>query len=545
MQGRLRNVRRAGRFSIVDLEGVVCASVASRIDALGVGRYQFAVFVAIGFFAMCESLQMGAISSLHAALGRAFNLSPSSRAWLVAVTYAGEGVGTILAGPMCDLLGRRLALLTSNITIVLAMYATGRLPTFAPLSLLVALRFLSGAAVGMGAVAACVLAVESCPTSFRARLMFGLTFMGSLGYLLSAVGLHIYMPHFGEEPTDRWRQFCLFMSVPAMVSVCLVSLLCESPSFLAVRGDVDKCVSVLNTIAASNGHGAVGQIQLPAPLTVEQQEREQSRNVGQSWMQRITFAGMFVSSYVCMLALLSMIDVCRSFFVGGFSYILKDIYNAANVGSVISGTMINIIASLAPLFGILLAQPFLWLGIRRVAVAAAGIAAFSMAALVTESVRSMPIVLLSLVMAAKLSFGPLAAAVSLFKAESFPTEVRASAFAFVTVFARVGCTAAPTLVELLKDDSTSDLASNDSLSVYIFVLMCSVVLCGVSMLFVPGSDGSSVELEDYVVKAVLGHKNDSLTAKDSHDIWQQGETDGSSSDGTSDSSRNYGSTCRA
>ena len=51
--------------------------------------------------------------------------------------------------------------------------------------------------------------------------MFAIMFFNSLGYLLEAFGLAIFMPQFGESPEDSWRGMSLFAVGPALISLFL------------------------------------------------------------------------------------------------------------------------------------------------------------------------------------------------------------------------------------------------------------------------------------------------------------------------------------
>merc|ERR1712060_249187 len=95
-------------------------------------------------------------------------------------------------------------------------------------------------------------------------------------------------------------------------------------------------------------------------------------------------------------------------------------------------------------------------------------------------------------MLVKLTYGPLVTAISLIKAEAFPTEVRASAFSLISVVAKFACMLAPSLIEEMRGSGWS----TRSLDTYLLFLCGSVLACGIIMIRVPGADGN--ELADYV-----------------------------------------------
>lgn len=101
------HVRRRGRFSVVDIEGLATATVSSRLDSLGLGAYQLVVLLGVGCASLCESLEMGAVAPMHTALAEAFALSPASRTALPLFVCMGGIFGMLLTGPLCDKWGRK------------------------------------------------------------------------------------------------------------------------------------------------------------------------------------------------------------------------------------------------------------------------------------------------------------------------------------------------------------------------------------------------------------------------------------------------------
>merc|ERR1719235_1652798 len=85
------------------------------------------------------------------------------------------------------------------------------------------------------------------------------------------------------------------------------------------------------------------------------------------------------------------------------------------------------------------------------------------------------VVLLTLVVAVKLSYGPLAALMSTLKVQSFPTEFRASAFGVVTLLSKVGTILAPTIAEVFRGEGTWDTSE---LASYIAILSAGIGASG-------------------------------------------------------------------
>jgi len=485
---------------VVNLEGLASSTVHTRLDAIGWGPYQLLLMMIIGFAMLTESLEMGALAPIHTALAHNFGFSDAARSALPAMVFAGSGFGLAIAAPLSDRYGRKLALQMSLAMIALVMCSTASLPSTASVHVILTLRFLAGAAAAMPIPAGFALAVESCPRENRASLVFGISFLGSVGYLLAAIGVKVFMPHFGEVSTDSWRAFCFFTAVISVVSVPLITLLQESPCFLAVKGDAENCVFVLDAIAVKNEQSLLGSFALP-----EMAHQSPPCN-GESWYdQMVNSTSALLSSHLRIFVLLAIIDSCRTFFVSGSSYLWKDLlYQVSddNESSYLNASSLNIVASISPLIGLVLAERFVYLGVRRVTFFTALVATLSLVALMRTGIRSSPLSLLVCIMLTKVTYGPLGTCIILIKVEAFPTVVRVSAFSMISIVSKLACAFAPTLVELLKSGETADSWTEDGLSAYLTLLAFCALTSGVMALTVPGSGGDGTPLNDYAGEKV-------------------------------------------
>merc|ERR1719454_1566690 len=91
-----------------------------------------------------------------------------------------------------------------------------------------------------------------------------------------------------------------------------------------------------------------------------------------------------LGSHLRIFVLLAVIDSCRTFFVSGSSYLWKDLFYQVfdeTSNSYFSPANLNIIASISPLFGLVLAERFVYLGVRRVTFLTAIVATSALMAL--------------------------------------------------------------------------------------------------------------------------------------------------------------------
>jgi len=115
----------------------------------------------------------------------------------------------------------------------------------------------------------------------------------------------------------------------------------------------------------------------------------------------------------------------------------------------------------------------------------------------SEHIRTGALPLLACVMAVKLTYGPLNTCIALIKAESFPTEIRVSAYSLISMVSKVTCTVAPTLIEAWKGDESAASWKRGSLLYYFACLMSCATLCGLLTLAIPGRSGDGRPLKDY------------------------------------------------
>jgi predicted MFS family arabinose efflux permease len=98
--------------------------------------------------------------------------APHSLEWLLASAGLGSALGALAIGPLADRVGRRSPLIAGSIAFVVLSIAQGFADSFA---LLLALRLLAGAAVGVAYASASALAADLVPYQRRGRTMGSFT----------------------------------------------------------------------------------------------------------------------------------------------------------------------------------------------------------------------------------------------------------------------------------------------------------------------------------------------------------------------------------
>merc|ERR1712012_1166587 len=132
------------------------------------------------------------------------------------------------------------------------------------------------------------------------------------------------------------------MGAAPLLSLPFLVCICESPLFLAVRGDIGGAIKVLETMAHMNGR------QMPAHVSLPERRHEDSRSMTEQFLDRMGAVSTLLATHAKLLVLLSVIDGARSFMTGGSSYLFPDLFH--KVGD--CGRWMNLLASVAPLIGL-------------------------------------------------------------------------------------------------------------------------------------------------------------------------------------------------
>jgi hypothetical protein len=207
-----------------------------------------------------------------------------------------------------------------------------------------------------------------------------------------------------------------------------------------------------------------------------------------------------------LLCLLAFVDLSRCFMVSGSSYIWPQLFSHADTVGFMSPTTMNIVASFSPMVGLVLGGCAIF-SARRMTMLGSLIATVGFGFLTNDYIRTTGPDLLACVIMVKLTYGPLHASINLMKAESFPTEIRATAFSVVSIAANAGGMAAPTLAEIMKGESWTAASQTG----YMKILMAAILSCGLVAWMVPAQCGDGAQLEDLGATA---KKDDERSSKD-------------------------------
>jgi MFS transporter, SP family, arabinose:H+ symporter len=217
-----------------------------------------ALIVAIGGFLM--GFDISVVSGVLRFVEAEFELGPLQLGWVVASVPLTAALGMLASGPLSDRLGRRPVLQIAAVLFGLSAIASAMAPDF---STLVVARMLGGFGVGAALIVAPMYIAEMAPPASRGRfvsfnqlnIVVGISAAFFSNYLILTLG------ESGAAWTEalrlgewNWRWMLGIETLPALAYLLALSLVPESPRWLAMRGRDAEATEVLERVA---GAGAV------------------------------------------------------------------------------------------------------------------------------------------------------------------------------------------------------------------------------------------------------------------------------------------------
>ncbi len=174
-----------------------------------------------------------------------FQLGDLGLGWAFSSLLFGCIVGTVVAGRVTDLWGRRRVLLAVAVLFALTTVATGLALSFATFILA---RFLGGLAVGGASIVAPMYVAEIAPATLRGRLCAFYQLSITVGILAS------YCINYLLRDVGPWNWRWMFISgaIPSVVFVLMLLRAPETPRFLFKSGRRDEAFALLCRITGES-----------------------------------------------------------------------------------------------------------------------------------------------------------------------------------------------------------------------------------------------------------------------------------------------------
>ena len=234
------------------------------LDRLPLGRFHRRLLLASGIGWLFDSMDVGLISFVVAALVTQWKLHPYQVGYIVSAGFVGMFVGAAVAGILADRFGRK-PLFQS--TLLIYSLATGLCALANGLGMLLGIRFLVGLGLGGELPVASTLVSELSPARRRGLMIVLLESFWAYGWVVAAIIGYFVIPRFG------WRVAFLIGTLPALYVLLLRRGVPESPRFLEARGrqdEAEKVIERVQTGSKKDGQAAATAVRHAKESPVEQ-----------------------------------------------------------------------------------------------------------------------------------------------------------------------------------------------------------------------------------------------------------------------------------
>lgn len=426
---------------------LIDVSGSRHIDDAVMNRFhvRVAAYTTGGYF--CDGYILGSIGLVIPMISGPMGLGPLWQGLIGASALAGITLGALIFGPITDRVGRQKILVFDLVVFVVASLA--QLFVQGPVLLLV-LRLILGMAMGADYAIGPALLAEFVPARRRGTLLSSLNMVWTIGFVAS-YGAGLWIQAAGGD--DAWRWMLASGAVPALVTLALRLGTPESPRWLVAQGRVEEARKIVKTYI-----GPAYDVD-PAPPAAEPPRYRELFSA--RYRKRLIFAGVFW--------------LCQVFPYFGIGTFLPSVLGALGMGDGLTGEIwYNIILAVGAVAGFLIMD---LLPRRKFTIWSFGIVAIALLMLAVRPDGPIGFVLPTLLVMA-LVISAAADLESVYPAEVFPTEVRASGVGLAAAISRVGAALSTFVMPTILDGA--------GIGATMFVLL-GVVLAGlvVSVLYAP------------------------------------------------------------
>ncbi|MDS9466238.1 MFS transporter [Paracoccus sp. MBLB3053] len=263
----------------------------------GAGRFQQRLLGIFGLVWAADAMQVLAIGFTAASIATSFGLTVPQALQTGTLFFLGMFAGATLFGRIADRIGRRNVLLLTVLCDALFGLASAFAQDF---TMLLALRFLTGMAVGGTLPVDYALMAEFLPPRNRGRWLVWLEGFWAVGTIV--IALTAWIAHLAGA-AEAWRWIFGVAALPAVIGVVMRLWVPESPMFLLRHGKEEKARAVVNRVLAGNGARHLGpETRLVAPAAPEVGQgifgpelRRRSLAIFATWfLVSVSYYGVFV-----------------------------------------------------------------------------------------------------------------------------------------------------------------------------------------------------------------------------------------------------------
>lgn len=230
-------------------------TLAEIYNKIGLGFYQWRLFVIAGLAFMSDSIEVGVITFLESEVEKIWDIGGYEKNALAIVVFVGEFLGCFVWGPLADRIGRKKTFMLANCALLVFGCLSAAAPNF---WCLVIMRGLVGLSIG-GIVVPFDNLLESVADEHKNMFGYAMEFWWTAGSLFVTGLASVVLP----AEWGGWRIFVLLSASPVLLVSCAFCVVDESPAWLQDVGCNDEALEVLQRAARANGEDISGISLLP------------------------------------------------------------------------------------------------------------------------------------------------------------------------------------------------------------------------------------------------------------------------------------------
>lgn len=237
-------------------------TVDDALSEAGAGRFQRRLMAIFGLVWAADAMQVVAVGFAAPSIAASFGLDMRTALHSGTLFFLGMFLGAALFGRLADRVGRRNVLIVTVACDAVFGLASAFSPDF---QWLLALRFLTGAAVGGTLPVDYAMMAEFLPPKNRGRWLVWLEGFWALGTLIVALTAWAAASWALAAP---WKLIYIVAALPACIGIFLRLWVPESPMYLLRRDREPQARAIINRVRVANGAPALpGDARLILPPT--------------------------------------------------------------------------------------------------------------------------------------------------------------------------------------------------------------------------------------------------------------------------------------
>lgn len=259
------------------------AAPAARRPVNRATLYTFGAFGGILF-----GYDLGVIAGVLVLLAKQWSLTAFQKGAITASLSVGAMVGAVLAGRLCNRIGRRLTIMAAAVVVILGTVACVLAGDWQVMMLT---RGVIGIGVGLSSATVPTYLAELAPARVRGAL-------GSLNQLFIVSGiLTAFLVDYALSSHNNWKGMFLGALIPAAILIAGLLVLPETPRWLLSKGRDAEAKAVLAATRpdASDAELDVEVQDIRDVIRRDSEERGRVRDLWQPWVRPMVLVAMILA----------------------------------------------------------------------------------------------------------------------------------------------------------------------------------------------------------------------------------------------------------